>query len=164
MITLSFGKAHRVKAPEAAEIATEDAINRASVVSEVIENEAVIINLETGSYYGLNETGSIVWSALQRGALGLKGMTEELTLRYTDDSETIQEAVKTLVAQLLAEGLVVESSEGPVMSPNPTRVPFEKSRAFQAPALEIHTDMQDFLLVDPIHEVDASGHPRPHRK
>jgi hypothetical protein len=30
--------------------------------------------------------------------------------------------------------------------------------------LEVHTDMQDFLLVDPIHEVDAAGRPQPHKK
>ena len=79
------------------------AINRASVVSDVIEGEAVIINLDTGTYYGLNETGSVLWSVLQRGAISLRGMKEELILRYRADSETIQDAVKTIVAQLLAE-------------------------------------------------------------
>lgn len=140
------------------------AINRTSVVSDVIEGEAVIINLDTGRYYGLNETGSVLWSVLQRGAVNVKGLTEELTLRYTGDSETIQDAVKTIMARLLAEGLVVESSEHPIMSANPTKALLDKSRAFLAPSLETHTDMQDFLLVDPIHEVDATGHPRLHRK
>jgi hypothetical protein len=141
------------------------AINRASVVSDVFEGEAVIINLDTGRYYGLNETGSVLWSVLQRGPVNMKGLTEELTLQYTGGLENIQDAVKTIITQLLSEGLIVESSERPIMSANPTRAPLNKSRAFLAPSLEIHTDMQDFLLVDPIHEVDvATGLPRPHRK
>lgn len=140
------------------------AINRTSVVSDVIEGEAVIINLDTGRYYGLNETGSVLWGVLQRGTVNVKGLTEELTLRYTGDPETIQDAVKNIMTQLLAEGLVVELSERPIMSANPTKAPLDKSRAFLAPSLETHTDMQDFLLVDPIHEVDTSGHPRLHRK
>jgi hypothetical protein len=140
------------------------AINRTSVVSDVIEGEAVIINLDTGRYYGLNEAGSVLWSVLQRGAVNIEGLTEELTLRYTGDSETIQNAIKTILTQLLSEGLVVESSERPIISANRTTAPLDKSCAFIAPSLEIHTDMEDFLLVDPIHEVDATGRPRPHGK
>src|SRR5262249_19058547 len=119
-------------------------INRASVVSEIIENEGVIINLNTGRYYGLNETGSVLWSALLRGPVSLRGMTEKFRYLYTGDSETIQSAVKAIMAQLLAEGLVVESSEDPIISESPLRASLEKSGPFVAPSLEIHTDMQDF--------------------
>jgi hypothetical protein len=140
------------------------AINRASVISDVIEGEAVIINLDTGRYYGLNESGSVLWSALQRGAVNVTGLTEELTRRYAGDPKTIQDAVETIMTRLLAEELVVESPELPTMSSHPTKVPLANPPAFLAPSLEVHTDMQDFLLVDPIHEVDATGRPQPHKK
>jgi hypothetical protein len=32
---------------------------------------------------------------------------------------------------------------------------------FHAPVLQVYSDMQDLLLLDPIHEVDATGWPMP---
>ena len=33
--------------------------------------------------------------------------------------------------------------------------------AFEAPRLERYTDMKDYFLLDPIHEVDTAGWPQP---
>ena len=33
--------------------------------------------------------------------------------------------------------------------------------AFEPPRLERYTDMKDYFLLDPIHEVDTAGWPRP---
>ena len=34
-----------------------------------------------------------------------------------------------------------------------------KKMRFEAPALQVYTDMEDLLLLDPIHEVDEMGWP-----
>jgi hypothetical protein len=38
------------------------------VTHEIIDGEAVIINLDTGNYYSLVETGSFIWSLVDKGA------------------------------------------------------------------------------------------------
>jgi hypothetical protein len=37
------------------------------VVSRTLEGEEVLLQLETGAYFGLNEVGTIIWKSLQAG-------------------------------------------------------------------------------------------------
>ena len=65
-----------------------------------------------------------------------------------------------LIGTLIADGLV-ESRPDPPDVPELERgaeAPVEK-RPFRAPSLQRFEDMQGFLLVDPIHEVDDTGWP-----
>ncbi len=143
-------------------------IDRANVVSDVIEGEAVIINLNTGAYYSLNDTGSALWSLLLRGSVSVPSVTADMAGRYSGEGETIREAVEATLARLLSEGLVLKTA-GDLEAVNPRDTGSQAtspgaahppaSPPFVAPALEVHTDMQDFLLVDPIHEVDEAGRP-----
>jgi hypothetical protein len=63
--------------------------------------------------------------------------------------------VAGLVEQLLAEGLVVEDADAPVGASPPA----PPADALEPPALEKFTDMQDLILLDPVHEVDERGWP-----
>jgi hypothetical protein len=67
----------------------------------------------------------------------------------------VEAGVSGFVGELLAEGLVVEGEgEGSVVTLSGGAVdgPF-------APRLEKYTDMQDLVLIDPVHQVDAAGWP-----
>lgn len=139
-------------------------VNRSAVVSDVIEGEAVIINLESGSYYSFNSTGSALWSILQHGPASPSDIAAELAGRYSGEADTIRDAVDASLKQLLDEGLIIESPRGSASAAQPPGTSPADAPAFVAPSLEIHTDMQDFLLVDPIHEVDTTGLPAPHGK
>jgi hypothetical protein len=63
----------------------------------------------------------------------------------------VAQALSELVDEFRREGLVIESeSEPPVGS-----LTFPSGRIpFVAPVLNTYTDMQEFMLVDPLHEVD----------
>jgi hypothetical protein len=63
--------------------------------------------------------------------------------------------VQALLKDLAAEDLISPTeSAGSAATPGPgTRAPYA------APTLQKHTDMQDLLLLDPIHEVDETGWP-----
>ncbi len=37
------------------------------VVSRTLDGEEVLLQLETGSYFGLNEVGTFIWKGLQAG-------------------------------------------------------------------------------------------------
>jgi len=127
-------------------------INRPNVISEVFDDEVVAINFETGSYYGMRGTARDIWNALD-SEIAL----DTLAARYQGDAGTIAAEVERFLERLLDEHLVAPRSGAPSAAggspPVETRIPW------QSPALEIYKDMQDLLLLDPIHEVDETGWP-----
>jgi hypothetical protein len=137
-------------------------VNGSGVTHEVVDDEAVIINLETGSYYSLELVGAEIWSMLT-AHLSLGAIVEHLARRYAGDRSEMELAVHGLVGELHRERLIVAAEDGiaaPPLSPGPA--PAEGLRPFRVPVLQKFTDMQELLLLDPIHEVDERGWP--HRK
>jgi len=136
-------------------------VNSPNVIHETIEGEVVLIDLKTGTYYSLRDSGAAVWQAIEQGA-GEEGIAAELGSRYEASESEIRDAVRRLLAELEGEGLIradegeAAPAAGPPASDNgAARLPFA------APVLEKHTDMQDLILLDPVHEVGAEGWPHP---
>lgn len=111
-------------------------INANRAISENLDGETIIINLETGTYYSLNHDGSAVWEA----------MAQEAPI---DESA---EAVAKFIDFVKTEGLVAESA-----SQNSEKAPFAPGGT---PTIEAYRDMQEMLLADPIHDVDTAGWPK----
>ena len=93
--------------------------------------------------------------------------TSIFRFEYSDHLLLLQKLGPDLVTELLGEKLIIprdgpddsdstslEPTSGSVEHPNQTqRLKFEKC------GLTKYTDMQELLLLDPIHEVDATGWP-----
>ncbi len=79
------------------------------VVFRQLEGEAVILNLETGVYFGLNEAGTRIWSLLQEDG-SLERVVERMQNEYAVSAEALQEDVLRLVDQMLEKGLVRPAS------------------------------------------------------
>jgi hypothetical protein len=128
------------------------------VAHETIDGEVIMIHLLIGTYYSLRGAGADIWESLASG----RDRAETLTFleqRYDGDPELIAQTVDDLVKQLEEEELVDAATDGaPAANGGPTTAVAER-KPFEAPALEKYTDMQDFLLVDPIHETDETGWP-----
>jgi hypothetical protein len=137
-------------------------VNSPRVMHETIEGEVILIDLTTGSYYSLRDAGSEVWHAIESGA-DEDRIGDVVELRYEGPREEIRSAVGRLLDELAAEGLI-EPADGDAVSdalPASTAPPpgANGRTPFQAPVLEKHTDMQDLILLDPVHEVDQRGWP-----
>jgi hypothetical protein len=132
-------------------------VNSPYVVHEMIEGEVILVNLDSGSYYSLDGAGAAFWEQLDQGA-SLPAAVAALQAHYEAAPETIAAAAAALLNDLLAEGLVKEAGSPPA-SPTVTSLSANGRRPFIAPVLNKHTDMQDLLLLDPIHEVDQAGWP-----
>jgi hypothetical protein len=135
-------------------------VNSPHIISETIQGEVIVIHLETGSYYSLRDSGAEIWNLIEQGARP-EDVVEALSARYEGASEEIEASTIRLLEELHAEGLVapVEADENgrPVAKAEAT--PSSKRSAFEPPKLEKFTDMQDLILLDPVHEVDARGWP-----
>jgi hypothetical protein len=128
------------------------------IVHETVDGEVIAIDLVSGSYYSLAGSGPAVWELLGSGA-SEADIRAALAGRFDADEETIASAVSTLLGELRESGLIVNDEQpGEVVATTGgagTKGPFE------APRLERYTDMKDYFLLDPIHEVDTAGWPRP---
>ncbi len=132
-------------------------INSPAVIGEVLDGEAIIVNLDSGAYYSLDGAGAVVWSAAQSGAL-LEELIRATAARFHGTDTEIAEGVAALVEELVAEGLLVTTSAPGAATPLPAAL-IEDRPPFVSPILQKYTDMADLLLLDPIHEVDEQGWP-----
>jgi hypothetical protein len=133
-------------------------VNSPQVINETIDGEAIMINLATGSYYSLDRVGGDVWSLLE-ASLPVDDIVAELSRRYEATEDDIRRGVDDLLERLSSEELVVPCNDAePVRAVSPQSTPAKRS-PFRAPRLEKFTDMQDLILLDPVHEVDSRGWP-----
>jgi len=139
-------------------VAERFCVSSKHAIAETIEGEAIIIHLGTGAYYSLRDAGAEIWAAIERAATRSE-IVDWLEARYEGTREEMDAAVGRVVDELRAEGLVeTASADGrPLQPPPPSDSPLRKP--FSAPLLEKHTDMQDLILIDPVHEVEARGWP-----
>lgn len=132
-----------------------------NVMQETIEGEVIVIDLTTGSYYSLREAGATIWHAVERGA-DSEEIGAALAARYEGDDAEMHEAAQRLLAELEREGLVEVGDDGDpseVDSPELSESDMLDRVPFRPPLLEKHTDMQELILLDPVHEVGARGWP-----
>lgn len=138
---------------------TRYTINSPMVIQETMDGEAVIVNLETGTYYSLDNSGGRIWNLLLDGASASE-ITAMFCRTSTSSRDDIQRAVTDLVEQLCREALLVAANRTPMVS---TEDSGGERQPFVPPVLHTYTDMQELLLLDPIHEVDdTTGWP--HKK
>lgn len=138
---------------------TRYTINSPMVIQETMDGEAVIVNLETGTYYSLDNSGGRIWNLLLDGA-SANEITTMFCRTSTGARDDIQRAVSDLVEQLCREALLVTANRTPMVIAEDSG---GELRPFTPPVLHTYTDMQELLLLDPIHEVDdTTGWP--HKK
>jgi hypothetical protein len=129
-------------------------VDPGKVVHETIEGEAILIHLDNGFYYSLDGAGAEIWGLLAESR-SVDETAEALAREY--DSDELAGEVRRIADELAAENLLEPTDMAPAAALNGD-APGER-RAFTAPALKKYEDMQDFLLVDPIHETSDAGWP-----
>ena len=75
------------------------------VVSRDLNGEAVLLNLETGSYYGLDPVGTRMWELLS----SLESVPEVVTAlqaEYDVDEARLQQDLHRMIAELEDQGLL----------------------------------------------------------
>jgi len=73
--------------------------------SEIVDDQAVIINLNAGVYISLNETGSFLWQRLD-GKTTLESIAADLARAYDVEESVTRPDVLALALALLSEGYI----------------------------------------------------------
>jgi hypothetical protein len=76
------------------------------VVFRDLEGEAVILDLASGTYFGLNEVGTRVWRLLEEGR-DASQIVEIVASEYQADRATIARDVERLLDDLRTRRLIV---------------------------------------------------------
>jgi Coenzyme PQQ synthesis protein D (PqqD) len=134
-------------------------LDAARVAAELVNDELVAIDFSTGKYHGIRGSGVVVWHLLETG-FSPREIVEHLTHRVAGTDERAAQTVVAFVSELEAQGLVVRSTRAA-----PTLISNEETwpEPFAAPMLDTRDDLQDYLVLDPIHDVDERGWPNARR-
>jgi hypothetical protein len=133
-------------------------VNSPQIIWETVEEEVLLIDLETGNYYSLRGTGAVIWQAVEQGAcaseiVGLFGRA------YEGDND-VRTALTGFLGELVNEKLVIPMPADDQAAAHLTTT-FDSGAPFEAPVLEKYTDMQELVLLDPVHDFgEAEGWPR----
>lgn len=132
-------------------------LNEPAVVSETIDGEAVIINLERGIYFSIRGTGLSIWTDLLNG-VGIDAVADRLKSSYGSTGADITADARRFLDRLVDEGLVRARADAD-RATSPATASIVAGTVYEAPVLEKYADMEALLLLDPIHDVDESGWP-----
>ena len=83
-----------------------------SVIYRELAGEVVLLNLQSGVYYGLDAVGSRVWQLLTQSR-GVDDVCATLIDEYDVSAETLRADVHRLIGELSEKGLVIVESGAP---------------------------------------------------
>jgi len=81
------------------------------VVAAELDGEAVLLDVSSGLYYGLDEVGSRIWMLLNE-APGLEAIVSRLRDEYEAAPDDLQRDVAAFIDALVARGLVRVAQAG----------------------------------------------------
>jgi hypothetical protein len=134
-------------------------INSPTIIGEIIDGEAVIMNLSSGFYYSTDHVGGLIWGCIENGR-SYREMLDFLVSTFPAANGELVPAVDTFLHDLLEQQLILEAAEASASGENGFPAVTGK-RGFAAPVLKSYSDMKDLLLLDPVHDVDEVGWPTP---
>lgn len=131
----------------------------ADIVWQSFEDETIVIDLASGTYYSLNRAGAAIWSLVESAVTPVDSVQQ--LLNGTETPEARRE-IFAFWHRLIEENLIEEQTDE---EGAPRRVPHASSThsstfdATVAPSITVYRDMEDLFQLDPIHDVNEAGWP-----
>ncbi|MCE5211508.1 MAG: PqqD family protein [Deltaproteobacteria bacterium] len=132
-------------------------INESKAISETIDGETIIINLETGYYYSVNKTATVIWNEIQKHN-SVKNISQHFLNHYDTDISTVENSIKEIICLFLKDELILESNSDISPDIREQQTGIVKGK-FIIPRIERYDDMAGALRSDPVHDVNEDGWP-----
>ena len=78
------------------------------VLSKTVNDEEVIVNLNTGTYFGLNPTGTVIWNHLKLGS-DTSVILNDLLEQFEASEDELQQDLEQFVAHLQSQNMLSEA-------------------------------------------------------
>ncbi len=140
-------------------------INAPYIVHETIDGETIVMNLKNGFYYSFSGIGPAVWELMLAG-IPYEQITVIIRQAFNSLMPDLDQVIRDFIGELKSNEIVLESQEKTASLSDATLQSMLSTDLFapiaaRPPAFHRYTDMQDVLLLDPIHDVDEKGWPEP---
>ena len=133
--------------------ARRSVINYPNVVAEAFDGEWVIVHLGTGTYFSLDGSAAVLWPWVISGATR-DDVVDQASAVFSDGCADLAGDVHRFYDELESHDLIADSSEQVS-----ELVSVLDHREYAPPRIGVHADLQDILLLDPVHDVDSAGWP-----
>lgn len=131
------------------------------VIHESIDGETMIVRLDSGNYYSMNPAGGQVWAMIEQGA-SKDQIVSAFAGFYGLEKKSLEEPIGTFLKYLIAEELIRPGAASPEANAAHPPAGMERlTNSFEPPLLSKYSDMQELLILDPIHDVSDAGWPNP---
>lgn len=136
--------------------------HRRDVAHEAFDDEVILIHFPSGKYFRLDAPGRVAWAAIEAGATA-DDVAATFVRAFDVGGGEAHDAAQAFLAELRAHGLVladpVAEARRPSGAAGADGGPAASRAPWQRPRVEVFTDLEQLFLVDPIHDVDATGWP-----
>lgn len=132
--------------------------NTPSVIFERFADETILINLDAGHYYSMDPIGAVIWELLNRG-LSVDRIVDLVLAKYTAGTEDVGAGVRDYVGRMREEKLIRPRRDASATVPADGDIQVPAGAAFSRPVLAKYDDMEEMLLLDPVHDVTEAGWP-----
>ncbi len=123
---------------------TNYVLNEDKMFADITDGVAIVINSETGIYFGMNELGTSIFESLIEGA----NVVDVLAAlkAFEGVPADIDAQLDTYIADLVAKEILIAGGD------SSKTVEISAADGFEMTVSE-YNDAQELLLADPIHEV-----------
>ena len=123
------------------------------ITADLFDNEIILANLDTGLYYTLS--GCVIEALNHLPTTSLQDLSAILIEKYgTPFQEKINQDVEQIISELKKEEIVLDQEK---YSTKEYNFDFKLPEEYQCSVFNKYADMQDLLVLDPIHDVDEDG-------
>src|SRR5262245_17095241 len=77
----------------------------------VIDGQAVLVDTNADTYFGLDEVGTLIWDQLRESTTGV-AIAAQIVQRYDVSAEVVCRDIERFLRELYARGLLVSSVGG----------------------------------------------------
>jgi hypothetical protein len=128
------------------------------IVSEIIDEEAIIMDLISGVYFSADGVGAVIWDGIVCG-FEVAQIKQRILQSFSANPDGLDADFENFAASLLANKLV-DVAYGAAPPSVDWSMPLPAARrGYDRPILNRYDDMQDLILLDPIHDVEEAGWP-----
>jgi len=137
--------------------------NQPRIALESIDGETIIIDFETGLYYSARNEAYFILEMILAG-ISIEEIVQFCVLHSKQGVEVIKPLVEAYISALLEAQIVIPATDSTASEKQEVDAALTdhaiwSTGTFNPPVLESYKDMQEILLLDPIHDTNTKGWP-----
>ncbi|MEN0001552.1 MAG: PqqD family protein [Pseudomonadota bacterium] len=135
-------------------------VDHINISSEDFDGETVCVNFATGTYFGLNLTAGAILDFFSAPHTKDEAL-QFITAQFGVDKAHTQDDIDSFIDSLIKEKLLLTADDDAIAETKPADIPDDAK--YEPPRFEIYTDLQELIMLDPVHDTDPE-HGWPQRR